>query len=67
MFYADREEEARIRHRVKDSACKDCLFWRPDKDDKWMGECRRRPPVRDGWPSTCSDDWCGEFLWRDVP
>ena len=73
MFYADREEEARVRHRVKDSACRDCLFFQPLDGVHEMGPyCRRRAPQENrdgipGWPLVEPDDWCGEFLWQDVP
>ena len=66
-YYHNSDDEVRVRYRVKDSACKDCLFFNPDRDDEQMGECRRQPPTRDGWPSTGIRDWCGEFLWQDVP
>ena len=75
MFYANREEEARLRHRVKDSACRDCLFWMPNDDIGGIGgECRRHAPRScekssgsGWWPVTGMNEWCGEFLWQDVP
>ena len=73
MFYANREDEARMRHRVKDSACKDCLFFQPGVDDEALpdeGECHRHAPYQEPgrrWTTVWGDDWCGEFLWQEVP
>jgi hypothetical protein len=45
--------------------CSDCRFW---EDLHFRtNECHRRSPQftgahsNSGWPTTCANDWCGEF------
>ena len=61
---------------MDDDSCETCRFWEFNRDD--MGECRRRSPqaaltvpMDDApgvkaayWPTTLSDEWCGEFELR---
>lgn len=49
-----------------ESACSRCRLWDRQEstpgDEIAYGLCRRFPPGDNGWPATCVDDWCGEFL-----
>ena len=45
-----------------DEACAACRFYLGTDPD--VGICRRRPPVRAGWPETTPVDWCGEWEAR---
>jgi len=43
-----------------DQMCANCLYWREP-------ECRRHAPHPENgshalWPSTCPQDWCGEWV-----
>jgi len=49
--------------------CPDCAYWL-EEPEEGFGECRRyapRPALNDVtktipyWPTTETDDWCGEF------
>ena len=42
--------------------CGACRFYLGTDPD--VGICRRRPPVRAGWPETTPADWCGEWQAR---
>ena len=55
-------------------ACATCRFWRLQaiRDESDWGQCRRMPPILPEladdklvvagiWPSTKSEDWCGEW------
>lgn len=44
--------------------CEGCRFWDangPASTFRDEGKCRRYAPVREHWPETMRDDWCGEF------
>jgi len=52
--------------------CKECRFWEEIRV-RAGGRCRRYPPTfidegtkRGHWPETSSDDWCGEFKFKDT-
>lgn len=54
--------------------CDECIYFQPDKprdvdngnssifkqNDTGEGQCRRRAPLKRGWPVVRVDDWCGE-------
>ena len=56
----------------KDKVCRNCIFFEAHVDD-CSGTCRRFPPIavrfaktEHGnavfhWPTTCFEEWCGEF------
>lgn len=41
--------------------CQLCRQW-----EATTTECRAKAPSADGWPRTKPDDWCGEWLKREV-
>ena len=42
--------------------CRSCTYWYPERmATSHMGECRRYPPMVDGWPISKGEDWCGEW------
>ncbi|MBQ80453.1 MAG: hypothetical protein HOD99_04165 [Planctomycetaceae bacterium] len=59
---------------IDSRACSTCHFWRKQtiRDESDWGQCRRMPPILPEmaddklviagiWPSTKSEDWCGEW------
>lgn len=57
------------------NSCGTCRFWKPYSSDDERGQCRAHPPVVVGgerrlhirWPSTNSEDWCGEWEQKPAP
>lgn len=47
--------------------CNNCRFWK-QRNSPFMGFCRFHAPVMsdvaDDWPTTESDDLCGDFQYR---
>ena len=43
-------------------ACQNCQWWTRHEPGEPYGTCRGAPPTHGApWPSTLSDDWCGQF------
>ncbi len=41
--------------------CENCRYWKPAFDCDW-GICHRNPPAEEGYPGTCADDSCADFI-----
>ena len=49
--------------------CGNCMYWAPSLFRRGPsgfavpteGECRRRAPLPEGWPSTAAGGWCGDW------
>ena len=51
----------------KPKLCQSCAHWYPEAMAlPNRGECRRYPPMIDGWPPSKVDDWCGEHKAREA-
>jgi len=53
------------KHRSTRMICGTCMFnvgkptSKPQREDHFIGRCRRNAPTMQGWPVVFSDDWCG--------
>ena len=40
--------------------CGNCRFWQRTKPDSPLGSCHRHAISGTNWPSTVSEEWCGD-------
>ncbi len=39
--------------------CRNCALWKADSRYPNQGDCRHKPPGRNGFPRTTATTWCG--------
>jgi len=44
-----------------EKACKNCKFFKAERSDAEVGQCRKLSPTHEGWPIIGGSNWCGEY------